>query len=93
MTDEELKALVASNAQGIADLKETLKDRDTQWKESQAEQNEQWRNAMRESYEDMVTMLRQFAEEAAEDRQAIRSEMQGIRTELSRLTEHVLSGG
>ncbi|MDJ0703850.1 MAG: hypothetical protein QNJ46_11270 [Leptolyngbyaceae cyanobacterium MO_188.B28] len=84
MTDEELKALVASNAQSVQANAAAIA--------SNAAAIADLKQLTQKSYEDMVAMLTQFAEEAAADRHAIRAEMTGIRTELTRLTEHVLGG-
>ena len=85
MTDEELKALVASNAQGIAELRAGIADmREYQqteaaaWRERTEQLQTEWRTVMRESYDDMVSMLRQFAEEAAADRAAVREMVQAM---------------
>ena len=99
MTDEELKALVAANAQGLSalqlginemrvgldemrvgldELKQFQQTEAREWRQRTDQQTAEWRIAMRESYEDMVTMLRQFAEEAATDRQAIQDMVQAM---------------
>ena len=64
---QELKVITQQNAEGIAEMREGI----AELKESVSG----LRDAMQRSYEDMVSMLTQFAEEAATDRQAIREEL------------------
>ena len=78
MTDEELKALFASNAQGISQLQQNI-DRlrrfqeveAREWRLQLAKQNADWRESMKASYDDLMQKFTQFAEEAARDRAAI----------------------
>ena len=58
---------ITKNVEGIAELIESI----AELKESVSG----LRDAMQRSYEDMVSMLTQFAEEAAADRTVIRTEM------------------
>ena len=78
MTDEELKALVASNAQAIQANTQAIQanvetiQANAQMIQANAQGIAELKVSMQRSYEDMVQMLTQFAEEAAADRQAIR---------------------
>ena len=78
MTDEELKALVASNAQAIQANAQAIQanaqaiQANAQTIQANAQGIAELKTSMQRSYEDMVRMLTQFAEEAAADRQAIR---------------------
>lgn len=79
MTDEELKALLASNAQGISQLQQNINRLQRfqeiearEWRLQIARENADWRTSMKTTYDDMMHKLTQFAEEAARDRAAIR---------------------
>ncbi len=78
MTDEELKALLASNAQGISQLQQNIERlrrfqevEAREWRLQVAKQNADWRTGITAVYEEMMQKFTQFAEEAARDRAAV----------------------